>query len=193
MFGNNDITWCGSKCSFNECFRNPVNMKDKTGLHSYADFKGTNDCVLNNVEVTTQERGWAGHFISGNSCLFRRNTLVTCGDIKWVVSTVGALKYPIDMPELHIKAGQMQEIGADRWYETMVFESKYDKYDDADVSKQIDIDHDWGIWGDTWEEVILKYGKDVDKAANNMHDEIVEEIKLKIKEAYVNAKTSNTV
>lgn len=193
MFGSDDITWCGSECSFNECFRNPINMKNKIGLHSYADFKGTNDCVLNNVEVTTQERGWAGHCIVGHSCLFRRNTLVTCGDIKWVVSTVGAMKYPIDMPELNIKAGQMQQIGADRWYETMVFKSLYDEYDDADVSKQIDIDHDWGIWGDTWEEVILKYGKDVDKAANNMHDEIVEEIKLKIKEAYVNAKTSNTV
>lgn len=193
MFGSDDITWCGSECSFNECFRNPVNMKDRVGLHSYANFKGTSDCVLSNVEVSTKERGWAGHFICGDKCLFRRNTLVTCGNIKWIVSTVGALRYPIDMPELNIKAGQMQQIGANRWYETMVFESTYDVYDDANTEKQINFDHDWGIWGDTWKEVEQKYGKDIDNVANNMHDEIVEEIKSKIKEAYVNAKTSNPV
>lgn len=151
------------------------------------------DCILNNIEVSTRERGWAGHFICADRCLFRRNTLVTCGDIKWVVSTVGAMRYSVDMPELNIKAGQMEQIGADRWYETKVFESKYDVYDDIDVCKEIDFEHDWGIWGDTWEKVEQRYGKDVDNAANNMHDEIVEEIKTKIKEAYINAKTSNTV
>ena len=193
MFGSNDITWCGSECSFKKCFRNPVNMKNRVGLHSYADFKDTNDCILNNVEVSTKERGWAGHLICGDKCLFRRNTLVTCGNIKWVVSTVGGMRYPLDIPELDIKVGQMEQIGASRWYETMVFESLYDEYDDADVSKQIDFEHDWGIWGDTWEEVEQKYGKNIDNVVNNMHDEIVEEIKLKIKEVYVNAKASGTV
>ena len=193
MFGSDDITWCASECPFKECFRNPVNMKDKMGLHSYAYFKGTNDCVLNNVEVSTQERGWIGHYICGDKCLFRRNTLVTCGNIKWVVSTVGAMQYSTDMPELNIKAGQMQQIGAGRWYETMVFESLYDDYDDADVLTQIDVEHDWGIWGDTWKEVEQKYGKDIDNVANNMHDEIVEEIKIKIKKAYIDAKTSDTI
>jgi hypothetical protein len=75
----------------------------------------------------------------------------------------------------------------------MAFESTYDEYDDADVSKRISFEHDWGIFGDTWEDIEQKYGKDVDNVANNMHDEIVEEIKLKIKEAYINAKTSNTI
>lgn len=193
MFGSDDITWCGSECSFKGCFRNPVNMKNKVGLHSYANFKGTNDCVLNNVEVSTQERGWVGHLICGDKCSFRRNTLVTCENIKWVVSTVGGMRSPIDIPLLNVKAGQMEQIGADRWYETMVFESLYDEYDDADVSKQINFEHDWGIFGKTWEEVEQRYGKDIDNVANRMHDEIVEEIKLKIKEAYINAKTSNPV
>ena len=193
MFGSDDITWCGSQCEFKECFRNQANMKNKVGLHSFAEFKGTPDCVLNNVEITTRERGWAGHFICGKDCLFRRNTLITCGDLKWVVSTVGNLPSPIDMPILNIKKGQVQEIGANRWYETMAFESAYDEYDDADVSKQISFESDWGIWGETWKEVEEKYGKAVDNAANDMHDRIVEELKVKIKEAYANAKASGVV
>lgn len=193
MFGSDDITWCASKCSAKNCFRNPVNMKYKAGLHSYAEFKGTEDCPFMSAEVTTQERGWVGHFICGNQCLFRRNTLVTCANLKWVVSTVGNLPCPIDMPELNVKKGQPQTIGAHRWYETMVFESLYDEYDDADVSKQIEIESDWGIWGETWEEVEKKYGKDVDNVANKMHETVVEEVKKKIKEAYVNAQTSDTV
>jgi hypothetical protein len=193
MFGSDDITWCASKCSATNCFRHPTNIKHKAGLHSYAEFKNTEDCPFSRVEVTTQERGWAGHLIYGGKCLFRRNTLVTCGNIKWVVSTVGGMRSPIDIPLLNIKAGQIEQIGADRWYETMVFESLYDEYDDADVSKQISFEHDWGIFGKTWEEVEQRYGKDIDNVANRMHDEIVEEIKLKIKEAYINAKTSNPV
>ena len=192
MFGCDDITWCGSKCSFKKCFRNPVNMKDRVGLHSFAEFKGTEDCVLNNVEVITEERGWVGHFICGQDCLFRRNTLITCEDIKWIVSTVGSLVSKVDLPP-YSKKGDLQEIGYHRWYETMVFESLYDEYDDADVTKQIDVESDWGIWGETWEEVEKKYGKEVDKAANQMHDRIVKEMVIKIKEAYVNAKTSSSV
>lgn len=87
----------------------------------------------------------------------------------------------------------MQTIGANRWYETMVFESLYDEYDDADVGKQIEIESNWCICGETWEEVEKKYGKFVDKAANEMHERVVDEVKQKIKEAYINAQTSDTV
>lgn len=192
MFGSDDITWCGSECSFKKCFRNPANMKDRVGLHSYADFKGTPDCTLADIEVTTKERGWGGHFICCKDCLFRRNTLITCGDLKWIVSTVGNYILKTDLPP-YKRAGKVETIGADRWYETMVFESMYDIYDDADVMKQIEVDSDWGIWGKTWEEVEKKYGKYVDNVANDMHDRIVGEMVVKIKEAYINAKTSNSV
>ena len=109
-----------------------------------------------------------------------------------MVSTVGALPSLIDIPELGIEKGQMQSIGYERWYETMVFESLYDEYNDADVTKQIKFESEWGIWGKTWKEVEEKYGSIPDIAANKMHDTVVKEIKEKIKETY-NAKTSNSV
>ena len=189
MFGSDDITWCGSECKVKDCFRNPVNMREKVGLHSYALFKGTEDCPLNFVKVTRQERGWAGHFICAKRCLFRRNTLVTCGELKYVVSTVGNMVAQTDLPPYY-KAGDVQDIGYNRWYETMVFESSYDKYDDADVTKQIEIQSDWGIWGETWEKVLKNYGEDVDNAANRMHETVVEEIMVKIKEDYIRRKTN---
>ena len=47
MFIHDDITWCmESKCPVIDCMRNPVNMMDKTGLHSYAMFKGTDECMM---------------------------------------------------------------------------------------------------------------------------------------------------
>lgn len=190
MFGSDDITWCGSECKNKQCFRNPANMKDRVGLHSYALFEGTEDCPLNFVEVTRQERGWAGHFICAKDCMFRRNTLVTCDTLKYVVSTVGNYRCKTALPELNIKAGDVQEIGYHRWYETMVFESQYDVYDDADVTKQIEIQSDWGIWGETWEKVLETYGEDVDNAVNKMHETVVEEIMVKIKEDYIRRKTN---
>ena len=44
--------------------------------------------------------------------------------------------------------------------------------------------------------VVLAFGldsNDVDKAANDMHEKVVDEVKKKIKEAYINAQTSGTV
>ena len=80
--------------------------------------------------VKRTERGWAGHFILADKCLFRRNTLIAYEDKKWVISTVGNC----------FVGGALTEIGADRYYETMAFVANDDEYNDADFSKTIDFD-----------------------------------------------------
>lgn len=125
--------------------------------------------LINGVDV--MERGWAGHFICADKCNFRRNTLLTFGDKKWVVSTVGAM----------VVNRKYDSIGLRRWYETMAFWSKKDEYDDADVSKPIDFCSQCGIFGDTWEDVVVQYNKP-DLEANKMHNAVVEELIERIKE-----------
>lgn len=41
-----DITWCTEDCPVTNCYRNQVNMRDRTGLHSFAVFKGTAECPI---------------------------------------------------------------------------------------------------------------------------------------------------
>lgn len=123
------------------------------------------------MSVKRTERGWGAHFIGASKCMFRRNTLLEYKDRKWIVSTVGNY-----VPRL----GDPDSIGDDRWYETMVFEAKMQNgYIDADVCKEIDTDNDWGIWGETWEEVMKTYHTP-DNAANDMHERIVDEMTGKI-------------
>ena len=124
-------------------------------------------------KVKRTERGWAGHFIAADRCMFRRNTLLEHKDRKWVVSTIGNYH-----PSLY---GTVDTIGHERWYETMVFEASCQGgYFDADVSKkQIHVSQDWGIWGKTWEDVEKTYSLP-DNAANDMHERIVDEMVEKI-------------
>ena len=105
------------------------------------------------------ERGWGGHFICADRCLFRRNTLLEYGKIKIVVSTVGLMRNRLE--------DGFEEIGYKRYYETMAFHSKKNdkRYSDADVSKEICFRNDWAI-----SEL------DADDNANNMHEKVVEEI-----------------
>lgn len=111
-------------------------------------------------KVTTQERGWAGHFICAQSCRFRRNTLVTCGDTRIVVSTVGCM-------ENNLRGEGFAQIGCDRYYETMAFHSDPEdtRYYDADVSREVSFDSPWAI-----SEL------DADDKANDMHDTVVKEL-----------------
>ena len=90
-------------------------------------------------EVNVIERGWAGHFILADRCLFRRNTLLEYKDKKWVVSTVGAFRN---------HENKIDNIGHRRWYETMAFEaSEKNGYIDANVEKEISFDSKWCILG----------------------------------------------
>ena len=128
--------------------------------------------IINEVKVT--ERGWAGHFICSDRCLFRRNTLLEYNNRKWIVSTEGAFRN---------RENKMDSIGHRRWYETMAFEAIEDRgYIEADIMKQIYFDSEWGIWGDSWEEVCDNCNGTPDNVANDMHDRVVNELIDKIKE-----------
>lgn len=48
-------------------------------------------------------------------------------------------------------------------------------YWEADTSKQIYFDSDWGIFAESWEQLLTKY-PDVDNVANDMHENVVDEL-----------------
>ena len=116
-------------------------------------------------KVKRTERGWAGHFICSDRCKFRRNTLLECGDVKIIVSTVGAM---------YDEKGELEEIGLDRHYETMAFhvDPNSGEYKDMDVQRQIWFDSPW----------TLKWHKDgyIDNEANDMHEAVVKELTEKL-------------
>ena len=48
---HDDITWCDDNdCPIIGCFRNPKNMMDKTGWHSYAHFRDCDECQIWRME-----------------------------------------------------------------------------------------------------------------------------------------------
>ena len=95
--------------------------------------------IINEVNVI--ERGWPGHFMFADKCLFRRNTLLEYKGIKWIVSTVG--KYTN-------RENRIDTIGHCRWYETMAYEAKEENgFIKANVEKKILFDSKCGIWGDS--------------------------------------------
>jgi len=128
------------------------------------DIHGVSNCG----GVNRAERGWAGHFICGHRCLFRRNTLLTYNDIKIVVSSVGLML-------MDYNERKFETIGHNRHFETMAFhaDKKDKKYYDADVSKQIEFDSDWCI-----------SEQDADDKANEMHEAVVLEISDKLLKGY---------
>lgn len=146
-------------------FRKQINDNMKNKTQKLAPTANGTKPVVRRRTVTLEERGWAGHFICSDRCLFKRNTLLKCGEERIVVSTVGnmvdihAIGYPSKIT--------IDTIGSARYYETMAFHAKYDKpYWDADVSRQVDFKSDWAI------------GKPYkDNEANEMHDKAVSEIR----------------
>lgn len=122
------------------------------------------------MSVTVTERGWPAHFICANRCLFRRNTLIKCGERRIVVSTVGAFQ-----PD-HSKA-EFDSIGAfDRMYETKAFEAAWEvPYWEADTSNEISFESPWQISG-------KEQGRDCSIRANEMHDRVVRELVARLLE-----------
>lgn len=115
-------------------------------------------------KVKRTEQGYAGHFCVAIYCRFRRNTLLTCGRKRVVVSTVGNYHTT--------EQGVAQTIGCDRYYETMVFHAYFDKpYFEADVQKQISFESNWRI---------ADCERDSDLRADEMHEGVVAEISRKL-------------
>ena len=114
-------------------------------------------------KVKRTERGWPGHFICGDKCVFHLNTLLEYGNQKIVVSTVGNMVLRKDVPP--------EEIGCDRHFETMVFHAvPQGAYIDMDVKSQISFESEWAIKRTEMNESY------VDNLANDMHENVVEEI-----------------
>jgi len=122
------------------------------------------------MEVKRTERGWTGHFICADRCRFRRNTLLEYKNIKIVVSTVGLMQSPWKKGD-EFYTGEFEEIGVNRYFETMAFlaDPKDTRYHDADVAEPISFDHSWSI------NIV-----DADDKANIMHDNVVLELTEKL-------------
>ena len=111
------------------------------------------------MTVQREERGWAGHFMCAYLCQFRRNTLLTCGERRIVVSTVGSM-YDL--------RGQREEIGYQRYYETMAFEAVLKNgYYEADVDREVQFGSPWSL---------NESDEQADNKANAMHEAVVAEL-----------------
>ena len=89
-------------------------------------------------------------------------------------SCIVSLRYMVVNTFFHIP------IGFNRYYETMVFESLYDKYNDANIKHEIDIWTECGIYGETWQDACNNYDNNLDIEANMMHDKVVKEMCARI-------------
>ena len=108
--------------------------------------------------VKRTERGWPAHFCQVGQCIFRRNTLLGCGDERRIVSTVGNLRDKDG-------TGPMHTIGLRRYYETMVFYvCQEGPYLEADTGRQVDFDGEWAL---------DRTDTGADLAANDMHEAAV--------------------
>lgn len=107
------------------------------------------------LEVIRTDRGWGGHFICAERCLFIRNTLLSFDGILIVISTVGQKK-----GDFH---GQIEPIGFNRYFETMAFHALNNK--EVDMDRPIAFESDWAV------AEVGAYDK-----ANDMHERVIEEI-----------------
>ena|SRR3990167_10718968 len=120
------------------------------------------------MKIKITERGYAGHFCGARHCLFHRNTLIEYGKKHVIVSTVGNYR-----PCVIGEDKSQNEIGCNRFYETMVFEGKkLGVYWEIDASKEIAFKSNWAL---------SELEQETDAKADKMHEKVVKEISKKIK------------
>jgi hypothetical protein len=131
-------------------------------------------------EVKITERGWPGHYILGDRCVFHRNTLVEAENDAVIVSTVGNLRSMDGERRMERVGAGLNEL---RWYETMVFGVlRGERYVDMNVDDERHPDeegaYEWAIYAKTIEDL----PEDVDNVANDMHEAAVAWWTEKLKE-----------
>ena len=115
------------------------------------------------MEVKRTERGWAGHFCCSYRCEYHRNTLLEYNGMKVVVSTVGRLRKDMF-------SDTYEDLGYKRYFETMAFMAKEDdKYNDADVEREIQFDAKWSL-----------PSPDMELEADAMHEDVVMELSKRL-------------
>ena len=115
------------------------------------------------MEVKITERGWAGHFCCSYRCEYHRNTLLEYNGMKVVVSTVGRLRKDMF-------SDTYEDLGYKRYFETMAFMAKEDdKYNDADVEREIQFDAKWSL-----------PSPDMELEADAMHEDVVMELSKRL-------------
>ena len=115
------------------------------------------------MEVKRTERGWAGHFCCSYRCEYHRNTLLEYNGTKVVVSTVGRLRKDMF-------SDTYEDLGYKRYFETMAFMAyEDDKYNDADVEREIQFDAKWSL-----------PSPDMELEADAMHEDVVIELSKRL-------------
>ena len=115
------------------------------------------------MEVKRTKRGWAGHFCCSYRCEYHRNTLLEYNGMKVVVSTVGRLRKDMF-------SDTYEDLGYKRYFETMAFMAKEDdKYNDADVEREIQFDAKWSL-----------PSPDMELEADAMHEDVVMELSKRL-------------
>jgi len=121
------------------------------------------------TDIKRTERGWAGHYILANRCLFRRNTLLQYAGLSVVVSTVGLQVRRESLIDPGVEASpeeHFETVGSGRYFETQAFHAmEGDRWLDADVCQPISLNSPHTI-----SEI------DADDRANNMHEAVVAEL-----------------
>ena len=118
---------------------------------------------ISNMEVKRTERGWAGHFCCSYRCEYHRNTLLEYNGVKVVVSTIGRLCKDV-------VGNTYEDLGYKRYFETMAFMAdEDDKYNDADVEREISFDAKWSL-----------PSPDMELEADAMHEDVVTELSKRL-------------
>lgn len=97
---------------------------------------------------------------------FRLNTLLECGDVRVIISTVGKFARPKGMEDIF--QAPWIPMGADRYYETAIWHAmRINNYWDADIRRGFIGNHLWGIVG--------KVDDNSDEEAKANHENAVKE------------------